>query len=271
MEWIERDQVGLRYDVSGSGPTTLVLVHEMGGTLESWDDVLPRLEGTTVLRYDTRGAGQSTKLRGTARPEDMVADIAGLLEATERSGPVVIAGIAVGGAIALRFAADHADRVAGVVAFGPATGVPQERRATALAYADEIEQGGMAPVADASFERAYPEVLRALDRRRYERFRARWLANDPGSYAAIYRMLAGFDMAGHLALIRCPALLLAGIHDPLRPPQTVEPVARLIPNARFETLETGHYASTQTPDRVADVLNGFLAALGSDRPRRMTP
>lgn len=262
MEWIERDHVGLRYELTGTGAATLVLVHEMGGTLESWDDVLPQLRGAAVLRYDTRGAGLSSKVRGTARLADMVADIASLLDATGRTGPVVIAGIAVGGAIALRFAADHADRVAGVLAFGPATGLPQGRRAAALAYADAIERDGMASVADAAFDRAYPESLRALDRRRYAHFRARWLANDPGSYAAVYRMLAGFAMDAHLAAIRCPALLIAGTHDAVRPPQTVEPVARLIPGARFETLETGHYAATQTPARVADALNDFLAQIG---------
>jgi 3-oxoadipate enol-lactonase len=37
MNWIEVNGTSLRYDLSGSGPTTLVLVHEMGGTLDSWD------------------------------------------------------------------------------------------------------------------------------------------------------------------------------------------------------------------------------------------
>ncbi len=43
MDFIEVNGTALRYDVSGHGPSTLVLIHEMGGTLESWDLVLPRL------------------------------------------------------------------------------------------------------------------------------------------------------------------------------------------------------------------------------------
>ena len=59
MQWLELADTALRYDVSGSGPTTLVLVHEMGGTLDSWDHVMPMLnQSRRVLRYDTRGAGQ---------------------------------------------------------------------------------------------------------------------------------------------------------------------------------------------------------------------
>ena len=56
MEWVEIGGVGLRYELIGTGGETLVLVHEMGGTLESWDFVLPLLRGPrAVLRYDTDG------------------------------------------------------------------------------------------------------------------------------------------------------------------------------------------------------------------------
>ena len=68
MEFIELNGVALRYDLSGKGDRTLVLVHEMGGSLESWDEVLPRFtDSRRVLRYDTRGAGLSQKARGAAR------------------------------------------------------------------------------------------------------------------------------------------------------------------------------------------------------------
>lgn len=263
MNWVEVDGAGLRYELSGGGDDTLVLIHEMGGTLESWDNVLPLLRGgTTVLRYDTRGAGQSTKLRGTGEMAVMVADIEALLQATGRAGRVVVSGGAVGGAIALSFAARRPERVRGVVGFGPATGIAAERRPAILAHADSVEAKGMPAIADAELARAYQDELRT-DAKAFATYRARWLANDPGSYAAIYRMLAGLEMAADLAAIRCPALIHAGTKDPLRPPAMLEPIAKLIPNARFEPVETGHYAAWQTPRLVADSLNRFLAGLAA--------
>ena len=108
MPFIEVNGAALRYDLAGSGDKTLVLVHEMGGTLESWDDVLPVLSrGRRVLRYDTRGAGLSEKLRGTANLNQMADDVSALLDALGLKGRAAIAGIAVGGAIAIRFAARH--------------------------------------------------------------------------------------------------------------------------------------------------------------------
>ena len=42
MDFIEANGAGLRCELSGEGDRTLVLVHEMGGSLESWDEVAPR-------------------------------------------------------------------------------------------------------------------------------------------------------------------------------------------------------------------------------------
>ena len=56
MPWIEANGASLRYELSGlgneSGKETLVLVHEAGGCLESYEDASPGLEKEfRVLRY----------------------------------------------------------------------------------------------------------------------------------------------------------------------------------------------------------------------------
>jgi pimeloyl-ACP methyl ester carboxylesterase len=105
MDFIEANGVGLRCELSGGGDRTLVLVHEMGGSLESWDDVAPQFaKSRRVLRYDTRGAGLSQKVRGELTLDTMADDIAALLDQFGIAGKVALAGVAVGGAIALQFA-----------------------------------------------------------------------------------------------------------------------------------------------------------------------
>jgi 3-oxoadipate enol-lactonase len=261
MEFIELNGVALRYELSGKGDRTLVLVHEMGGSLESWDEVVPRFtDSRRVLRYDTRGAGLSQKARGALSLDTMAGDIAALLDSNGIAGKVALAGIAVGGAIALHFAARYPERTSAVAVGSPATGIAPERRAAALERLAKIETIGMAFAVEDSMKNGYAPELRG-DNGRFERFRARWLGNDPASYATVWRMLAGADMQDELSRLRCPVLVIGGSLDRVRPPPLAEAVANAIPGARYVEIRTGHYMSVQTPGLVADCVGEFLRAV----------
>jgi len=263
MNFIEVNGTALRYELSSAGAITLVLVHEMGGTLESWDLVVPMLSAKRrVLRYDARGAGLSEKVRGDLTIDTMVADFMALMDALNITGKVALAGMAVGGAIALHTAAVFPDRVAAVAVSSPAIGIAADRRAALLARAERMEREGLRAILDA-LDTAYPCELRR-DANRFASFRARWLCSDPVSLAAIYRgMLARMDdLYDELSRITCPTLVIAGALDRSRPPQVVEPIARAIPGARFEVHQTGHFAAVQTPELFAGAVNEFLDASG---------
>lgn len=263
MNYIEVNGAGLRYELSGAGEQTLVLVHEMGGTLESWDEVAPRLAASRrVLRYDTRGAGMSQKIRGELHIDTMVDDIAALLDALGIKGKVALAGVAVGGAIALHFAARHPERTGAVVAGSPATGMAPDRRAAALERVAKTEREGMGGAVEDSMATGYAPELRG-DAARYARFRTRWLGNDPASYATIYRMLANTDMQDELRGLACPVLVIGATFDRVRPPSMAEAVARTIPNARYVELPTTHYMAAATPELIADTIGAFLRSAGA--------
>ena len=261
MNFIEVNGTALRYELSGSGERAVVLIHEMGGTLESWDGAAPLLaKRGRVLRYDTRGAGLSQKVRGALSIDTMTDDLIALMDATGVAKGA-LAGGAVGGSIALNTALRHPARVSAVVATSPAIAVAADRRAAVLARVDRIEREGMVVAADESFASGYPTELRG-DMARFNAFRARWLGNDPASYATIYRMLAATDLTGELARIACPTLVIGGRFDRTRPPATAEPVARSIPGARFKVLDSGHYMAVQTPELLAGAITEFLDQAG---------
>ena len=263
MEFVEANGAGLRCELSGGGDRTLVLVHEMGGSLESWDDVAPRFaDSRKVLRYDTRGAGLSQKVRGELTLDTMAGDIAALLDHFGIKGKVALAGIAVGGAIALQFAARYPARTSAIVVGSPATGIAAERRVPALERLARIEATGMAFAVEDSMLNGYPPELRG-DARRFERFRTRWLGNDPSSYATIWRMLAAAEMQDELARITCPVLVIGGSLDRVRPPALAEGTAKTIPGARYVEIRTGHYMSVQTPDLLSDTIEEFLKSVGA--------
>ena len=108
----------------------------------------------------------------------------------------------------------------------------------------------------------YAPELRG-DSARFERFRTRWLGNDPSSYATIWRMLAAADMQDELTRLTCPVLVIGGSLDRVRPPPLAESVAKAIPGARYVEIRTGHYLSVQTPDLLSDCIDEFLRSVGA--------
>jgi 3-oxoadipate enol-lactonase len=206
MDWIEANGASLRYELSGRGSETVVLVHEVGGAIESFDETRPAFASAfRVLRYDQRGFGLSEKTR-TLSMDGIVADLAALLDALALSAPVHLVGCAMGAAIALAFAGRHPGRVARLVVASPATWA--NAGVAGRARIEAIERDGVRAVEGASLSASYPESLRALDRARFERFRGRWLGNDPHGMAAILRMSTdpAFDLSPDLARVTARAV-----------------------------------------------------------------
>lgn len=256
--FIEVNGAAIRYALSGSGPQTLVLFHELAGSLDSWGGLVPLLPaGLRVLRSDMRGSGMSEKLRGHLDMDLVCDDMAALLDALGIEGKVIVAGAAVGGAVAARFAVRHAARTKKLVLIGPALGVPPGRHAAALGIADMLDEKGMRAIAGDVFPKAFPDHLWRNDNEKRKAL-ARWLGADPEGYAAAYRMLVKAETRKELADIACPVLALAGKHDPFGTPEIIETATKSIRDCRFSVVDGGHFMSVQNPDRVADAMRVFL-------------
>ena len=261
--WCEAGGVALRYRVDGEAGPWLVLVHEMGGTIETWDRVVPLLEDRfQILRFDMRGSGLSEKVSEGVRIEDLADDLAALLDALAIAGPVLVAGCAVGAALALCFAARHPARSAAVVAMNPAVGVAPANLPGLLDRAERLRGGGTRAIVDEALEHGYPEAFRAVDPQHFAGFRARWLGNDPVSLRAQFLMLAEMNLGPALAAIACPVLGISGRHDPLRPTEYVREVLAAIPGSRLVVIEAGHHMADQAPAAIAGEILAFAQDLG---------
>jgi 3-oxoadipate enol-lactonase len=63
--------------------------------------------------------------------------------------------------------------------------------------------------------------------------------------------------------IKCPALVLAGMHDRLRPPAFVRGIAGKIPNARYVEVDSGHIMPVQAPRELTAAMIEFYLSLSS--------
>ncbi len=128
MRWshgrVDSDGESIYYEVSGAGPTTIVLGHGAGGSHASWFQQVPALAGAgyRVVTWDTRGFGCSTFRSGVLDVAASVRDLSAVLEATSCERAVVV-GQSMGGWWACGFALAHPERVSALVLANTVGGV----------------------------------------------------------------------------------------------------------------------------------------------------
>lgn len=263
-QFVEANTAVFRYEHVGNSEgagAPLLLIHELGGDMMSWDPALAAglCADRPALRFDWRGAGMSEKVRGPFDIDVMCADIAAIVKATEFGGgaPFDVLGIALGGGVAIGFAARYPEMVRRLVSTSPAIGGTPASAAGLKERSAGVERDGMRPYCEASHARSFADHLRT-DAELYEWYRKKWIAQDPSSFAAHNRMLADMDEFANLAKIKAKTLVLSGTHDPLRPPDLVKGIASKIPGAEYNQLETGHFMHVQTPQLCASRVPAFL-------------
>jgi len=254
---MDANGVSIRYELAGDGGPVVVLLHELGGNLESFDGIVPALrERFRLLRYDQRGAGLSEKVRREFTLQTQVEDLEAVLETLRLPPPYHLVAVAAAAAQALLFMDRGSDRVGSLVLCNPAFGVDPSRAGQLEERAAFAEREGMRAALAMTLDRSYPPEL--TDRATYETYRGYYLANDPVGFAFANRVLARHNATPLVARIKCPTMIVAGRHDAVRPPAGSEEVAGKIPGARFELIDSGHFMPVQAPGPLRDLLLDFL-------------
>ncbi len=104
-------------EIAGEGSPTVVFVSGAGGGRGSWDAAIAVLRSkTTRLTYDRAGIGDSETPDLASRTLGAAAEeLRGLLAAADLPGPFILVGHSLGGLIALIYAAQWPENLAGLV------------------------------------------------------------------------------------------------------------------------------------------------------------
>jgi pimeloyl-ACP methyl ester carboxylesterase len=253
-----------------TGDPSVVLVHGFACGLRSWDFQVKALARTRrVIAYDVRGHGLS-EAPGEATAYGQATSVADLhaLLVELRIRRAVVAGLSMGGNIALNFAMAHPEMVSGLVVADTGAGSDETEmwRTTVYALAEAAERDGMEAFADLAC--ANPLFARYVAQGpAQERFirsclmthRARGIANTAREVLARRPTLYSLESA--LATLGMPTLLIVGEHD--EPCLRVHAfMARAIPRAWSVVLRgLGHLTPLEAPAVFNRALNRFLASL----------
>src|SRR5881392_1834804 len=133
----------LRYARDGESGPSVVLIHELGGSLDSWDGVVAALEKDfRILRYEMRGAGQSETPSKGFTLDDWVADLHDLLAAAKLPPPYHLVGGVVGALIATGYALKYPEQLASITLLAAALGASPPRREEMIARTKVVLEKG---------------------------------------------------------------------------------------------------------------------------------
>ena len=109
------NDIGIHYRYKGTSVSQcLVFLHGLASTCRIWDKTIEHLPDLSVISVDQRGHGETQKPQGDYGFKTFVKDLHGLIESHEISRPVVI-GHSWGGCVAIEYAAQYPNRIAGLV------------------------------------------------------------------------------------------------------------------------------------------------------------
>lgn len=211
-----------------------------------WDAQIEALnQRFQVVRYDTRGHGNSPVTDGPYSIGDLADDLIGLLDRLDIERAHLV-GLSLGGATAMHVAARRPERVESLAVLCTAAHFPPMRAWTDRAAL--VRQSGTGAVAEAVVERWFTERYRASQPASVRRYQAMVAETPAEGYAGCCDALAQLDLRAELSSIAATTLAIAGDNDPATPPAALEDIVGAIPMARLLVVQqAAHLANVEQP------------------------
>jgi len=268
MPFIEANGARIYYRFDGqegalpasAAPGVLVLSNSLGTDGGMWDPQMPDFtKRFRVLRYDTRGHGQSAVTPGPYSIDQLARDVIGLLDGLALKR-VNFCGLSMGGMVGIWLGANAPERIDKLVLCNTAAliGPPQLWNARI----ENVRKGGMEAIAPAVIERWFTPAFRARAPEAVEPVRRMLIATPPEGYSAACAAVRDMDQRDALARIRAPTLVIAGTQDAATPPEDGRFIAEKVKDARYVELNAAHLSNIEARERFTTEVMGFLSDEG---------
>jgi 3-oxoadipate enol-lactonase len=251
--------VTLAADIRGDGPA-LLFVHGFPLDRSLWAHQVATLAGWRRIAPDLRGFG------GTVSPDDQGSvatyadDLIGLLDRL-RVARAVVAGLSMGGYVALDLVRRFPDRVAGLILCDTrADADGTEARAAREAMIALAREQGVGAVAERLLPRVLGRTTQLTQPHLVEQVREMMTrAPVSGVVGALRAMKERPDATALLSSITVPTLVVVGQEDEMTPPSVAKAMADAIPSGAMTTIAgAGHLSPLEAPTAVSRVLAEFL-------------
>lgn len=241
---------------SDTSKKSLVFIHGSGGDHTAWLNQYAQLkEKYNVAMIDLPGHGRSEG-NGESHVKDYCVWINKLLDALALNEPILV-GHSLGAAIALQFAADHPEKIAGIVCLGGGMKMPVNPFMLEFLKTNPPEMP--AEIVDLmckfSLAKENRDELSPLLRKSIAQAKPDILYGDLSACNEL-------DLTREAEKISVPALIICGAGDKMIPPDFSRELVAKIRSSNLEIIAgAGHMVMLERPAELEEVLDKFTASI----------
>jgi len=206
MPIVKSGETRIHYALEGQGGTpSLVFSNSLGANYSMWDPQAAEFRKRfRVLRYDTRGHGQSSVTPGSDSIEQLAKDVIALLDALDLDR-VHFCGLSMGGMIGMWLGVNAPERLNKLVLCNTAAKIGTSEFWNARI--DAVQKNGMKSVASAVVERWFSPAFRHKSPATISSTLKMLEEANPDGYVACCAAVRDFDFRQQLINIHIPALV----------------------------------------------------------------
>jgi 3-oxoadipate enol-lactonase len=241
---------------AGADASWLVLSNSLGSDVSMWTPQIETFASSyRVLRYDTRGHGQSDAPKGPYTLAQLTGDVVGLMDAL-RIERAHLCGLSMGGLTAMALAARHPRRFGRVVLSNTAALIGSDAIWTPRAARARDE--GMAALADGVLSRWFTAGFIAAQPLVYAGIRDVFMHTSAQGYASNCEAIRDADLREEAKTIGLPVLVIAGTHDMSTTAAQGRELAGSIAGADYKELDAAHLSNIERAGEHTRAVLDFL-------------
>jgi 3-oxoadipate enol-lactonase len=258
---LKANGIEINYEIEGDGPV-VTFSHSLACNLSMWDDQARALKGRyRVLRFDTRGHGQTSAPAGAYTLEQLADDLKSLLVGLGITATHFV-GLSMGGMIGQVFALKYPAMVQSLVLCDTTSRYPA---AAAPVWEERIKAvgaKGMEPMVAPTLERWFTAPFRARRQDLMDKVGAMIRSTPAPGYIGCCHAIPRINVTERLKDVRCPALVIVGEEDPGTPVDMAREIHAALPGAELAILSrASHLSNLEQPAEFNHALGGFLDKL----------
>ena len=255
---IKTNGIEINYEIAGDGPW-VTLSHSLACNLHMWDDQMAVLtKKYKVLRFDTRGHGQSSAPPGPYTLEQMADDVKGLLDALGIRQTHWI-GLSMGGMIGETFALKYPGIFRSMVLADTTSRRPPNADQMWSERIKVAQEQGMEALVESTLARWFTEPYRNARKDVMARI-ANDIRNTPvAGFAGCCQAISKIDLLDRLQEIKCPVFIMVGEHDHGTPPEMARQIHQKLPGSDLLIIPSAaHISNIEQTDVFNTAVLGFL-------------